>query len=246
MALHYDYFGDVDVAPVRRRYPGLTPEEFEAFGAASAPKGPGFLSRNKGPLLQAGGSLLAGLFGEWAEANAAQHEKQFLGDVIQKSAIQPEQIATGLEQAVGEIRGRVQPDLPRQARQRGRQSQAVARAKTNLSNAGEVAMAMEGLESIQSAVSNIQSAQRNISRGRDTMIAGAMQRTGALKTQAAAGTAGFLREQSFMAAQRAAAAGDVWRQAVLGLVKMGAAIAVPGPSGALAAASGGYDLSQVG
>jgi len=189
-----------------------------------------YLSENKSFLPLAGGTLLAGLAGRWAEQGAWKQEKEWLKKV-EGMTLSSKDAAKGFEQSLGAVRNRRVPNLPNRTRRTGNQGSLAAMAKAGGVSSQQGMRTFSAMqESIGNSAARAARYQRALTGTREQMIAKNIVSLGKTKTDAAVQSANYLRTQSESAKLSAQRTGDAWRQAISGVTKMAAAVMSGGTS----------------
>ena len=167
--------------------------------------------------LVAGGALLGGLAGKWAEDQQHQESKKTINRLAEYA---PTGDAVGRE--LGVSLDSMQPvgDLSGGVHAAGRQARSASGARAGVSRQAEGRAAMQGLESIKAAVHRLDLVRSQLNRARAVTAARAASGLGSVQGAVAAGSASYLDRAS--AAQRAVErqTGDTCRNAIAGLTKM--------------------------
>lgn len=165
----------------------------------------------------AGGALLGGLTGKWAEDQQHQESKKIINSLAEYA---PTGDAVGRE--LGMSLDKMQPlgDLSGGVHAAGRQARTTSSARADTSRIAEGRAAMQGLEAIKTAVHRLDLVRSQLNRARTVTAARAAGGLGAVQGAVAAGSASYLDRAS--AAQRAVErqTGETWRNAMAGLTKM--------------------------
>ena len=179
-----------------------------------------WIGENKATLAVVGGSLLSGLVGDWMEDRAQKGNKEWQ-ERQSAFAVAPESVGRGLEDALQMARSRPisSAEVAASAKRAGGASLQAAKAKFQQAN--EAAMAQEGLARIQSMANQAQALSREMSRRREVMVASNIAAKGRLQTRVGAESAEFLGDTAESAYSMSHHEGDLWRQAIGGLTKMG-------------------------
>ena len=198
-----------------------------------------FFQENKGPLAIAGGSLLAGLTGQWAESQAKKDEDKRL-EGMERFAFDPNRAATGLSSAVRQAAERQPAPIAPQVRQTGQAvvGTSLSKAAGTLSRGAESSLAEKAMRPVEQAVAVVRQLERSMNMARTETVGRGIVSEGAIKGAVGRSTADFMRAQTDISRRNIAEAGDAWRGAINGLTQMAAAVMTMGTSPALQAAQG--------
>ena len=189
-----------------------------------------FWENNKGPAALAGGSLVAGLAGRFAENRYDKNVIKPWLDRQSKFAVTGDQVNGDIEEAIYRVSGRRVGNMAPAIRHTGGQSLVAAGAKTGLRGVGAARMGAKGLQEIESMVKQVQGMGSDLQRRREGAIGAQIGRKTQRGVQTGLMSAAFMRSQSMTGYAASKAAGARWQRGIAGLSKLGAAILTGGQS----------------